>query len=135
MYTQVLDVDLHKSSDRLNRAYNDSEGLTARFNLNALMHINDACGADFNTRKFSHNAFYNTEQRRIEMHLVSDAAQAVVCGGTRITLDRGESIHTESSYKYTVESFRELAESADMLLVDSWLDADALFSVHYLCGR
>lgn len=128
----LIGVDLHKSSDRLNDAYNDREGVTAQFNLNALAHINEQYDADFDTARFSHHAFYNTEQRRIEMHLVSDKSQCVHCNNTRIEFDRGETIHTENSYKYTVDSFRELAARAGLTLEESWMDDEKLFSVHYL---
>lgn len=128
----LIGVDLHKSSACLNRAYNDSEGVTARFNLNALDHINRRFEADFDTRRFSHRAFYDSERRRIEMHLVSKEEQSVHFQDTWIHFASGEPIHTESSYKYTVESFEELAASAGLALKASWLDEERLFSVHYL---
>lgn len=128
----LIGVDLHKSSACLNRAYNDTGGVTASFNLNALEHINQQFDADFDTRRFSHRAFYDTERRRIEMHLVSDERQSVRCQDTRIEFASGESIHTENSYKYTVESFEALAGRAGLALSASWLDEERLFSVHYL---
>jgi len=128
----LIGVDLHKSSECLNEAYNDSEGVTAQFNLNALEHINEQYHADFDTARFSHRAFYNADQRRIEMHLVSDESQSVRCSETHIEFERGETIHTESSYKYTVDSFRALAASAGLTLEASWMDDNRLFSVHYL---
>jgi uncharacterized SAM-dependent methyltransferase len=130
----LIGVDLHKSSKRLNAAYNDASGVTARFNLNVLERINDVLDAEFDESLFSHRAFYNEGRQRIEMHLVSDREQSVRCNGSRIEFEAGETIHTENSYKYTVEGFAELAESAGLSLQQSWLDEDRLFSVHYLAA-
>ena len=128
----LIGVDLHKSEERLNDAYNDASGVTASFNLNMLNHLNDVLDAEFDTGNFSHRAFYDTERQRIEMHLVSDLAQTVRCNGSQIQFQAGESIHTENSYKYTVEGFAALAESAGLALRQSWFDQERLFSVHYL---
>jgi uncharacterized SAM-dependent methyltransferase len=128
----LVGVDLHKSSERLNAAYNDAEGVTAEFNLNVLERVNDLLDAEFDPEKFRHLAFYNREQQRIEMHLVSERAQSVRCNGSYIAFTEGESIHTESSYKYTVEGFTRLAARVGLALQRSWLDEDELFSVHYL---
>lgn len=128
----LIGVDLHKSSARLNAAYNDSQGITAEFNRNILSCINSVLEANFDPAKFAHHAFYNTEKRRIEMHLVSGQAQTVHCKGSDIEFAEGETIHTESSYKYTLEGFAALAADAGLSLNKSWLDDDALFSVHYL---
>jgi dimethylhistidine N-methyltransferase len=128
----LVGVDLHKSSERLNAAYNDAEGVTAEFNLNVLERVNDLLDAEFDPENFRHLAFYNREQQRIEMHLVSERAQSVRCNGSYIAFTEGESIHTESSYKYTVEGFARLAARAGLALQRSWLDEDELFSVHYL---
>ncbi|MAT92667.1 MAG: L-histidine N(alpha)-methyltransferase [Halioglobus sp.] len=128
----LVGVDLHKPSARINAAYNDAQGVTARFNLNILEHINAQLGTRFDTTRFSHRAFYNSEQRRIEMHLVSDEAQTVKCNGETIVFEHGETIHTENSYKYSVEDFAALAATAGLQLQQSWFDAEQLFSVHYL---
>jgi dimethylhistidine N-methyltransferase len=128
----LIGVDLHKSSKRLNAAYNDAQGVTAEFNLNALICINELLGSEFDPATFAHHAFYNTDKRRIEMHLVSEMAQSVRCNGGPIEFDKDETIHTESSYKYTLEGFAELAAGAGLSLAHSWLDDDELFSVHYL---
>ena len=125
-------MDLHKSTERLHAAYNDSEGVTARFNLNVLKRLNELLDAEFDEELFSHRAFYNREVQRIEMHLVSEEEQSVRCNGSRIDFAAGETIHTENSYKYTVESFVELAASAGLSLEQSWFDDERLFSVHYL---
>jgi dimethylhistidine N-methyltransferase len=128
----LIGVDLHKSTERLHAAYNDSEGVTARFNLNVLKRLNELLDAEFDEELFSHRAFYNREVQRIEMHLVSEEEQSVRCNGSRIDFAAGETIHTENSYKYTVESFVELAASAGLSLEQSWFDDERLFSVHYL---
>jgi dimethylhistidine N-methyltransferase len=130
----VIGVDLHKSSEQLNNAYNDSAGVTAAFNLNILARINKLLDARFDPTSFRHHAFYNSGKRRIEMHLVSECAQTIACGETELQFDRGESIHTESSYKYTVEDFTALAAQADLALQQSWIDPERLFSVHYLAA-
>ena len=128
----LIGVDLHKSSQRLTSAYNDASGVTAQFNLNVLNRLNDLLDAEFDPEQFSHRAFYNTEAKRIEMHLVSESDQSVRCNGNHIDFGHGETIHTENSYKYTVEGFAELAASAGLSLRQSWFDDERLFSVHYL---
>jgi len=130
----LVGVDLHKSSERLNAAYNDSSGVTARFNLNVLKRFNELLDADFNEDLFTHQAFYDTQKRRIEMHLVSKQSQTVKCNGSQIEFESGESIHTENSYKYTVKGFSKLAASAGLALEKSWFDEERLFSVHYLAA-
>ena len=128
----LLGVDLHKSSERLHAAYNDASGVTARFNLNVLKRLNELLDAEFDQDLFSHRAFYNTDEQRIEMHLVSKRAHSVKCNGSHIDFESGESIHTENSYKYTAQRFAELAASAGLAVEQSWFDAERLFSVHYL---
>ncbi len=128
----LIGVDTHKSSDRLNAAYNDSQGVTAAFNLNLLRRLNELMGAEFDEDSFRHYAFYNVEARRIEMHLVSERQQSVRCNGATVEFSLGETLHTESSYKYTPQSFTALAEAAGLKLTQSWMDSDELFSVHYL---
>lgn len=128
----LVGVDTHKSTDRLNAAYNDSQGITAKFNLNVLRRLNEVMDAEFEEDSFSHHAFYNTEVRRIEMHLVSEREQSVRCNGGTVEFALGETLHTESSYKYTAKSFAALVEAAGLKLVQSWMDVDELFSVHYL---
>ena len=131
----LIGVDLHKSSDLLNAAYNDAEGVTADFNFNVLSRINDLLDAEFDRAEFEHKAFYNGERQRIEMHLVSRRAQSIRCNGSTIGMAAGESIHTENSYKYSLEGFSELATSAGLAVTRSWVDEDGLFSVHYLSVR
>jgi len=127
----LIGVDLQKDEDILNRAYNDREGITAEFNLNILSHINNQLGANFDLSKFKHYAFYNKKEGRIEMHLISLARQVVKLNGSIISLGNYETILTEYSYKYTLESFAELVK--DIYEVEKvWVDENKLFSVQFL---
>src|SRR5699024_10208327 len=98
----LLGVDLKKDKKILEAAYNDSRGITARFNKNMLTHINRALSADFKVDQFRHRAFFNEAESRIEMHLVSTKKQEVDIAGRSVSFRQGESIHTENSYKYTL---------------------------------
>lgn len=128
----LVGVDLQKSERILNAAYNDAQGVTAAFNLNVLNVVNALADADFKLDMFSHHAFYNSDHARIEMHLVSKAEQVVNVGGRAVLFAEGESLHTENSYKYSLNSFAELAVAAGLQVQRSWCDDDQLFSVHYL---
>ena len=128
----LIGVDLKKDANVLHAAYNDAKGVTAAFNLNLLARINRELGGDFNLRRFRHYAFYNPAPGRIEMHLVSLAPQTVNVGNHRFAFEAGESIHTENSYKYSVEGFRALAASAGFSGEKLWLDAKGLFALHGL---
>jgi dimethylhistidine N-methyltransferase len=131
--TLVVGVDLVKDANILNAAYDDAAGVTAQFNLNLLTRINRELSADFDVDAFSHRAFYNSERRRIEMHLVSGRRQKVNIAGHVIEFAANETIHTENSYKYTIESFGLLARSAGWAPVDSW--TDGYFLVQALATR
>jgi dimethylhistidine N-methyltransferase len=131
----LIGVDLKKDATLLHAAYNDAKGVTAAFNLNLLARINRELGADFRLPRFRHYAFYNPARGRIEMHLVSLAPQAVNVGDHRFAFDAGESIHTENSYKYSIEEFRALAKSAGFKGEKVWLDAKGLFSLHGLTAN
>ncbi len=126
----VVGVDLVKDKEILYRAYNDSEGITAKFNFNLLVRINRELGANFNLSAFEYHAFYNSEQNRIEMHLASLRRQKVKVNGATIDFRAGETIHTENSYKYTVESFQALARGSGWSPLKVW--NDGIFSVHAL---
>ncbi len=128
----LIGIDLHKSTRILEAAYNDEQGITALFNLNLLSNINNITGANFNADHFRHLAFYNEEKYRIEMHLVSTVDQVVELGDTKLRFTRGETIHTENSYKYTLKTFQEIATAAGFAIRSSWSDEQKLFSVHYL---
>jgi dimethylhistidine N-methyltransferase len=126
----VVGVDLAKAPDILYRAYNDPEGVTAKFNLNLLARINRELDANFNLAAFEHQAFYSAERHRIEMHLASTKRQKVRIGDTIIEFRAGETIHTENSYKYSIDSFQALAHGGGWSPLAAW--TDGLFSVHAL---
>lgn len=128
----LVGVDLKKDAARLNAAYNDARGVTADFNLNLLARINRELGANFDLAAFRHHAFYNEAAGRIEMHLVSLAEQRVRIGRAEFAFRDGETIHTESSYKYSVEEFRALARRAGFEARECWTDGERQFAVHYL---
>lgn len=128
----LIGIDLVKSRAVLERAYDDPEGITARFNLNLLVRINRELGADFDVSAFAHRAFYDARQQRIEMHLVSARAQRVrVCGRT-ISFAAGETIHTENSYKYQPAQFESLAREAGFPEACRWSDPLEHFAVFLL---
>jgi dimethylhistidine N-methyltransferase len=131
----IVGADLEKNERMLHDAYNDAAGVTARFNLNLLVRINRELGGNFDVSAFAHRAIYNREQHRIEMHLVSRKLQNVRLLGTTFTFRAGESIHTESSYKYSVERFGALARSSGWKVRQTWTDPDKLFSVHALVAE
>jgi dimethylhistidine N-methyltransferase len=126
----VVGIDLVKDEATLHRAYNDAEGVTAKFNLNLLARINRELGADFDLAAFEHKAFFNRQRSRIEMHLASTRQQQVRINGATIDFRAGETVHTENSYKYTVDSFQALARSSGWSPVTVF--SDGLFCVHAL---
>ena len=128
----MIGVDLKKDPQVLERAYDDSEGVTASFNMNLLKRANRELGADFDLEKFRHAARYNDVEGRVEMHLVSCCAQDVSIGSKTYHFAEGESIHTENSYKYTAGEFRLLARIANWQSAGLWVDDKNYFSVHLL---
>ncbi len=131
----LIGVDLVKDVAILHRAYNDSAGVTAAFNLNLLKRANAELGADFALDAWAHRAFYDAEHQRIEMHLVSRRAQTVRVAGTAFRFDEGETLHTENSHKFTVDGFREQARAAGFQPAAVWVDPARLFSLHWLESR
>jgi len=131
----LIGVDLKKDPAILHRAYNDSRGVTAAFNLNLLTRINRELDGHFLTDDFTHEAIYNPDLGRIEMHLVSAVSQAVQVAGHMFSFDERETIHTECSYKYTIDEFAALARSAGFEPVRVWTDVGGYFSVQYLTVR
>ena len=125
----VVGVDLIKSADVLNAAYNDAEGITAQFNLNLLTRINRELGGTFRLDTFEHHAFYNCEHHRVEMHLASLKRQKVKMVGDTIDFRAGETIHTENSYKYSIESLSALARGVGWLPATAWTDSRKYFSI------
>jgi dimethylhistidine N-methyltransferase len=128
----LLGVDTKKSPAVLDRAYNDAAGMTAAFNLNLLKRIREELGADLEPDNFNHHAFYNERLGRIEMHLVSRSDQRVRIGDHELIFKAGESIHTESSYKYAPDELRQLAWEAGWTADKVWLDPQGYFSIHLL---
>src|SRR5580658_10473865 len=126
----IIGVDLVKDSKILCPAYNDAEGVTAKFNLNLLARINRELGGNFDLSAFEHHACYNPEHGRIEMHLASTKRQKVRVGGKTFTFRAGETVHTENSYKYTLGAFEALARGAGWSPLAVWTDGQ--FSVHAL---
>jgi uncharacterized SAM-dependent methyltransferase len=127
----LIGVDTGKSTEILHRAYNDSAGITARFNKNLLRRINRELDGTFAIEQFEHYALYNVHEGRIEMHLVSLTDQKVSVNGVRFSFKYGESIHTENSYKYSPAEFIGLAMTAGWNTERQWQDENSLFS-HYL---
>jgi dimethylhistidine N-methyltransferase len=130
----LIGVDLQKDPAIIERAYNDSAGVTAQFNLNMLTHLNREFGFDFDVSAFTHSAHYDADAGRMEIRLISGKSQIVTNGDERIEIDDGESILTEYSHKYTLKGFARVAERAGFEVRKVWMDADELFSVQY-CVR
>ncbi len=128
----LIGVDLRKNTSLLHAAYNDSQGVTAEFNLNVLRRLNTELSGNFNLADFSHQAIYDETHGRIEMRLISQKAQKVLLAGQEISFEAGEFIITEYSYKYSLDGFRALARSAGWEPQRNWVDDDRLFSMHYL---
>jgi dimethylhistidine N-methyltransferase len=128
----LVGIDLKKAPEVLHAAYNDAQGVTADFNLNLLYRINRELGADFDLAKFRHDAFYNAAMGRVEMHLISMSRQTVTVSGRPFQFTEGETIHTENSYKYSVDEFVELARRTGVASRGIWTDPERLFAVHYL---
>lgn len=128
----LLGVDLVKDPRILHAAYNDAEGVTAAFNRNLLVRANRELGADFEPMHFAHSAFYNAPLQRIEMHLMSCRRQRVLVCGERFEFAAGETLHTENSYKYTIEGLQALARRAGFMPLAAWTDPDHWFSLHWL---
>jgi len=131
----LIGVDLKKDANVLHAAYNDAAGVTAEFNLNLLHRMRTELGADVDPEAFEHRAFYNEGLSRVEMHLVSREAQSVRLNGHRFAFAKGETIHTECSYKYELDEVADLARSSGFAVRRSWTDPARLFSIHYLEAR
>jgi len=128
----LIGVDLQKDPDIIRRAYNDSAGVTAEFNLNMLRHLNREFDADFDLDAFEHSAEYNEEKGRVEVRLISEQDQKITVGDKSFSIDKDEAILTEYSHKYTLEGFAVMAEAAGFRVARVWMDAEQLFSVQYL---
>lgn len=130
----LVGIDLRKDRAVLERAYNDSRGVTAQFNLNLLARINRELGGHFPLDAFQHRAVYNEEQGRIEMYLLGQHARQVRIDDLDllISLSAGETIHTENSYKYSLSEIASLAAAAGFHVASQWLDGQRRFSVNLL---
>ncbi len=130
----LIGVDLQKDPAIIERAYNDSAGVTAEFNLNMLRHLNREYGSDFDLPSWSHEAKYNESEGRIEMRLLNTTLQTVNIGQQTFVINEGEGILTEYSHKYTLGGFAAMAEQAGFEVARVWTDAEQLFSVQF-CTR
>ncbi|UHQ55674.1 L-histidine N(alpha)-methyltransferase [Microbulbifer sp. YPW16] len=127
----LIGTDLVKDTVVLERAYNDSEHVTANFNKNLLTRINSELGGNFDLDAFAHRSFYHALKQRVEMHLVSLKPQRVHIAGECFDFAEGETIHTENSHKYTLEGFAEMLREAGFTLVHQWTDGGGLYAIHY----
>jgi dimethylhistidine N-methyltransferase len=125
----LIGVDLIKDHEILAAAYDDALGVTASFNLNLLLHLNKLLGADFDIRAWRHNSCFNPEQSRIEMYLEARHTHTVKWQGGERRFLEGERIHTESSYKYTPESFVQLLQQSGLIVNRTWSDPNNWFMV------
>ncbi|HUN40876.1 MAG TPA: L-histidine N(alpha)-methyltransferase [Acetobacteraceae bacterium] len=128
----LVGVDLRKDPSLLLPAYDDGAGVTAAFNRNMLVRLNREAGANFDTAAFAHRAVWNDAESRIEMHLVSRTMQTAVIAGQTILFRRGETIHTENSYKYTKDRFTAIAAGAGWQCAALWTDPAQLFALFLL---
>ena len=128
----LIGVDLRKDPALLHAAYNDSQGITAEFNLNVLHRLNGEFAGDFEADLFSHQAVYDEAEGRIEMRLTSQQEQTVTLGGHTIQFEKNEYIITEYSYKYSLSGFIDLAAKAGWKSEQYWVDEKQLFSMHYM---
>lgn len=128
----LIGVDLKKDKVLLERAYNDKQGYTAAFNLNLFLRMREELNADINISLFRHLAFYNEQESRIEMHLMAEESQSIQLGGQVFCFAQNETVHTENSYKYSIDEFDVLAVKGGFTVDKVWIDKGELFSIHYL---
>jgi dimethylhistidine N-methyltransferase len=128
----LIGFDLDKDESIVWPAYNDRQGTSAAFNLNLLGRINRELGADFDVSAFAHRADYVRSKERMEMYLVSREPQVARIAGMEFMFDEGETIHTEYSYKYTLDHFGRLTSRAGFTLAAQWTDPMRYFAVQYL---
>jgi dimethylhistidine N-methyltransferase len=128
----IVGADLVKDERVLVAAYDDARGVTADFNMNVLARINRELDGDIDLSNFVHRAVWNARESRMEMHLVSKIAQTFHVSGRAVDMAAGETIHTENSYKYTLEGFAELADQAGWRVGARWVSPDPAFAVFLL---
>jgi L-histidine Nalpha-methyltransferase len=127
----LIGVDRVKPAPILEAAYDDALGVTAAFNLNLLRHLNRLIGSDFDPRQWRHVGLYSAPQSRVEMHLEARSALTVRWPGGERSFDAGERIHTENSYKYTLEGFAALLQRAGFAKPEHWADERGWFAVFW----
>jgi dimethylhistidine N-methyltransferase len=127
----LLGFDLQKDPATIEAAYNDTAGITAQFNQNILVRMNNELGANFEIDQFEHLAFYDPLNHRVDLRLISRCAQTVRLGAQTINFSAGEPIHTEYSHKYTVDGFCRMASEAGLTLKQYWTDRRQFFAVAY----
>jgi L-histidine N-alpha-methyltransferase len=128
----LIGVDLQKNPEIIENAYNDSAGITAKFNLNMLQHLNRSYGADFDVTEFAHSANYDPDNGRVVIELVSQTDQTFAVGDNAFDIADGEAILTEYSHKYTLSGFEAMANDAGFTVEKIWTDDQQLFSVQFL---
>jgi len=127
----LIGVDLKKDIEVLKEAYDDAEGVTAAFNKNLLRRMNRELDATFDLDAFEHRPVWNDDRGCMESHLRSKTAQTVTVAGERFAFEKGETIHTEDSHKYTLDGFADLAAAAGFRVDTVWMDDRSYFSVQY----
>ena len=127
----LIGLDLTKDKNTLESAYNDSQGVTAEFNLNILSRINNELDADFDVTNFEHVAIYDTKQQRIEMHVKSLVDQTVIISksGKTISFKKNETIRTEYSYKFSLDQIQKLLKDAEFIILQTWQDEKNYYSL------
>ena len=128
----IIGADLVKDIPTLISAYDDRKGVTAKFNKNILQRINTELDADINLNFYKHLAIYNKQKKRIEMRLKSKKRNNIKINGSNYLIKKNEEIHTENSHKYTIKTFKNLANKAGWKIKKTWIDDKKLFSVHCL---
>lgn len=131
----VIGVDLKKDQSVLNRAYNDSAGITAEFNLNLLQRANAEANAEFNVDDFHHHAAYDPKTGGVDMYIISARAQTVAVNGHPVSFEEGEKIHTEHSHKYDLVEFQDVAQNSGWQVDRMWTDPNRMFAVFDLVSR
>ena len=127
----LIGLDLKKDSNILFNAYNDTKGLTAKFNLNILERINKELDADFKISQFAHKAYYNESKGRIEMYLhsLSDQTVTIPKADVSIQLSENELIHTENSHKFTISQISSMFEEVGLDIIQMWFDTKKYFGL------
>ena len=128
----IIGADLIKDISTLISAYDDKKGITAKFNKNILKRINTELGGNINLNSYNHLAIYNKTKKRIEMRLKSNKNNNIKINGSEYFIKKNEEIHTENSHKYSIKSFKLLANEAGWKINKTWVDKKKLFSVHFL---